>query len=48
MHGAPGANAARAAIRSTRATTAALSAVQRLLAHRGRAGETARVRGEGA
>ncbi|MFD4129695.1 hypothetical protein ACFXKK_06765 [Streptomyces globisporus] len=48
MHGAPGANAARAAIRSTRATTAALSTVQRLLAHRGRTGEPARVRGEGA
>ncbi|MFI0012349.1 phytoene desaturase family protein [Streptomyces globisporus] len=48
VHGAPGANAARAAIRSTRATTAALSAVQRLLTHRGRTGETTRVRGEGA
>ncbi|SCF92840.1 NAD(P)/FAD-dependent oxidoreductase [Streptomyces sp. Cmuel-A718b] len=48
VHGAPGANAARAAIRSTRTTTAALSAVQRLLAHRDRAGETTRVRGEGA
>ncbi len=49
VHGAPGADAARAAIRSARGTTAtaALFAVQRLLAHRGRTGDVARVRGEG-
>ncbi|WP_374119548.1 hypothetical protein [Streptomyces sp. RKAG290] len=38
VHGAPGANAARAAIRSTRGTAAALTAAQRLLARRGRDG----------
>ncbi|GAA3015575.1 phytoene desaturase family protein [Streptomyces fulvorobeus] len=40
VHGAPGANAARAAIRATRGTAAALSSAQRLLARRDRAGET--------
>ncbi|MFJ6442755.1 phytoene desaturase family protein [Streptomyces sp. NPDC091649] len=38
VHGAPGANAARAAIRSTRAAATALSAAQRLLAGRDRTG----------
>ncbi|RPK81016.1 MULTISPECIES: NAD(P)/FAD-dependent oxidoreductase [Streptomyces] len=41
VHGAPGANAARAAIRSTRATAQPLAAAQRLLARRDRTGETA-------
>ncbi|MFE7484105.1 phytoene desaturase family protein [Streptomyces sp. NPDC057552] len=40
VHGAPGANAARAALRSTRATATVLSAAQRLTARRGRGGET--------
>ncbi|MEU5714558.1 NAD(P)/FAD-dependent oxidoreductase [Streptomyces sp. NPDC020403] len=40
VHGAPGANAARAALRATRTTTAVLSSAQRLLARRGRTGET--------
>lgn len=39
VHGAPGANAARAAIRGTRGTAAALTNAQRLLARRGRSGE---------
>ncbi|MEW1760656.1 NAD(P)/FAD-dependent oxidoreductase [Streptomyces cyaneofuscatus] len=38
VHGAPGANAARAAIRSTRVTAHALTSAQRLLARRDRAG----------
>ncbi|MFC8705783.1 phytoene desaturase family protein [Streptomyces anulatus] len=38
VHGAPGANAARAAIRSTRVTAHALTSAQRLLASRGRVG----------
>lgn len=42
VHGAPGANAARAALRSGRGGGAALSAAQRLLAHRGRTGEAGR------
>ncbi|NDZ62865.1 phytoene desaturase family protein [Streptomyces cyaneofuscatus] len=37
VHGAPGANAARAAIRSTRVTAHALTSAQRLLARRDRA-----------
>ncbi|MFF0075510.1 phytoene desaturase family protein [Streptomyces sp. NPDC005494] len=41
VHGAPGANAARAAIRSTRGTTAALTGAQRLLNRRGRGGSSA-------
>ncbi|MEV7846977.1 NAD(P)/FAD-dependent oxidoreductase [Streptomyces cyaneofuscatus] len=38
VHGAPGANAARAAIRSTRVTAHALTSAQRLLARRDRTG----------
>ncbi|GGU83702.1 phytoene desaturase family protein [Streptomyces bacillaris] len=38
VHGAPGANAARAAIRSTRVTAHALTSAQRLLARRDRVG----------
>ncbi|WP_460038175.1 phytoene desaturase family protein [Streptomyces cavourensis] len=38
VHGAPGANAARAALRSTRATAVALTAAQRMLTRRGRGG----------
>ncbi|MCC0576211.1 phytoene desaturase family protein [Streptomyces californicus] len=44
VHGAPGANAARAALRSARVTSTVLSAAQRLSARRGRPGETGRVR----
>ncbi|MEV4881132.1 phytoene desaturase family protein [Streptomyces cyaneofuscatus] len=39
VHGAPGANAARAALRSTRATATVLSAAQRMMGHRGRGGQ---------
>ncbi|MFF5899726.1 phytoene desaturase family protein [Streptomyces argenteolus] len=45
VHGAPGANAARAAIRSTRGTTAVLTGAQRLLNRRGRGGSDASVPG---
>lgn len=44
VHGAPGANAARAALRSGRGTTTVLSAAQRLLARRSRTGEEAAYR----
>ncbi|MFD3649432.1 phytoene desaturase family protein [Streptomyces cyaneofuscatus] len=40
VHGAPGANAARAALRSTRATATVLSTAQRMMSRRGRGGET--------
>jgi len=40
VHGAPGANAARAALRSTRATATVLSTAQRMTSRRGRGGET--------
>ncbi|WP_411082238.1 phytoene desaturase family protein [Streptomyces sp. cmx-18-6] len=40
VHGAPGANAARAALRSTRASATVLTAAQRLMARRGRGGES--------
>ncbi len=40
VHGAPGANAARAALRSTRATAIVLSTAQRMMSRRGRGGET--------
>ncbi|MFC8287939.1 phytoene desaturase family protein [Streptomyces cyaneofuscatus] len=39
VHGAPGANAARAALRSTRATATVLSTAQRMMSRRGRGGE---------
>ncbi|MEI7031704.1 NAD(P)/FAD-dependent oxidoreductase [Streptomyces pratensis] len=39
VHGAPGSNAARAALRSARGAGAAMSAAQRLLTRRGRAGD---------
>ncbi|MER6772519.1 NAD(P)/FAD-dependent oxidoreductase [Streptomyces bacillaris] len=39
VHGAPGANAARAALRSTRPAATALAAAQRLMTRRGRGGE---------
>ncbi|MFF9510930.1 phytoene desaturase family protein [Streptomyces sp. NPDC014724] len=42
VHGAPGANAARAAIRASRATGRAFAAAQRALGHRGRSGERER------
>ncbi|MYX12274.1 NAD(P)-binding protein [Streptomyces sp. SID8374] len=38
VHGAPGANAARAALRSTHATATALSTAQRMMSRRGRGG----------
>ncbi|RLV65014.1 FAD dependent oxidoreductase [Streptomyces sp. CBMAI 2042] len=40
VHGAPGANAARGALRSTRATATVLSTAQRMMSRRGRGGET--------
>ncbi|MFF2537546.1 phytoene desaturase family protein [Streptomyces cyaneofuscatus] len=40
VHGAPGANAARAALRSTRATATVLSTAQRMMSRRGRGGES--------
>lgn len=39
VHGAPGADAARAALRSTRPAATALTAAQRLMTRRGRIGE---------
>jgi phytoene dehydrogenase-like protein len=42
VHGAPGANAAHAALHATRSAAAVLAVVQRSLAHRNRSGETDR------